>query len=820
VTSRRHMGWVAGAATMLAAAPLSVIFETWTWFGQCLLLVGLIAGVATLTRWLRGPLWAQGLAMAGTLLLLLTWFYPSGEEFLGIIPSPGTLGSFGDLLGAAVNDMRSYGVPVPDRRGLLFLTALGVGGVAVLVDLFTVGLRRPALAGLPMLAIYSVPVAVLPDSVPAVPFVIGAAGFLWLLVADNVDRVRRFGRRFTGDGRDVDVWEPSPLAAAGRRLALVGVVVAVLLPLAVPGMGSGLLDRFGTGPGDGPGRGTRQGVGSVDLFAVLSGKLFQSKIDEMLKVTTDEPDPFYLRFATADQITGLGVGNRPPNGRSISRGLPDPHRNDRSGIKQQTYHARVEVTGAFDMPMLPIYLDPASTDGLDSSWLYDPEARVLYSNRSRSAKRTYEFEYVRTKYSDNALRSARSLGNNDPVRRAFTDVPEIRDVTELVARLTRGKDNDYDKVRAIYDYFSIDNGFTYSLETEKGNNGAAIVDFLTKKKGYCQQYAAALTWLVRAAGIPARVAFGFSNGSQRRDRTYTLTNKNLHAWTEVFFDGFGWIPFDATPKSGVAGSVRTDWAPDVDQPATTNPEPELTDGPGSSGGPGGSAAPDPRLAGDNDFGGPLTTPNESRWPLWTLGGVALALALLAVPMLRRSLLRRRRQARGRGSDAVTVAALDEAPPGEFRVISSDVREAERARAHAHAAWDELLDTLVDFRVVVDPAETPRATAERLSHGVGLPEPAVDGARLLSRAEERARYARDPLQVAQFGPALRGVRRALKDQVSRRTRITAALMPPSVLLRWRLGLVEAGTRTMLLASRVREALLRLSPRRLIANRAKA
>ena len=56
---------------------------------------------------------------------------------------------------------------------------------------------------------------------------VGAVGFLWLLVTDNVDRVRRFGRRFTGDGRDVDVWEPSPLAAAGRRLAVVGVLVAV-----------------------------------------------------------------------------------------------------------------------------------------------------------------------------------------------------------------------------------------------------------------------------------------------------------------------------------------------------------------------------------------------------------------------------------------------------------------------------------------------------------------------------------------------------------------------------------------------------------------
>jgi hypothetical protein len=119
------------------------------------------------------------------------------------------------------------------------------------VDLVAVGLRRPALAGFPMLAMYWIPVLVHPDSVSFIPFAVGAVGFLWLLVTDNVDRVRRFGRRFTGEGRDVDLWEPSPLAAAGRRLAVVGVVFAIVLPLAIPGMTNGLLDRFGGGGGAG-----------------------------------------------------------------------------------------------------------------------------------------------------------------------------------------------------------------------------------------------------------------------------------------------------------------------------------------------------------------------------------------------------------------------------------------------------------------------------------------------------------------------------------------------------------------------------------------
>ena len=221
MTGRRRLGLIAACATLLAAAPLSAIFESWSWLLQSILTVALIAGAAVAARTLRFPTWAQALGMVVALLLALTWIFPSGKEIL--IPQPATFGWFVDLIKQAGEDTRAYGVPVPDREGLQFVAVLGIGTVAIVVDLLTAVFRRPALAGLPMLAIYSIPVAVYLDSVPVLPFIIGAAGYLWLLVADNVDRVRRFGRRFTGDGRDVDIWEPSPLAAAGRRLGAVGV---------------------------------------------------------------------------------------------------------------------------------------------------------------------------------------------------------------------------------------------------------------------------------------------------------------------------------------------------------------------------------------------------------------------------------------------------------------------------------------------------------------------------------------------------------------------------------------------------------------------
>ncbi len=239
VNQRKHLTLVASASALLAALPLASVFDQWTWLIHSFLMVAVLCGVAVLIRSLRAPTWAPTLGMLAAGLLVLTWLFPSGHEIAGIIPSVDTFKHFNDLLTTAATEMSEFSVPVDDREGFLFLTTLGIGAVAIVIDLFAVVLRRPALAGLPMLAIYSVPVAVAEDSVSMIPFLLGAAGFLWLLVTDNVDRVRRFGRRFTGDGRDVDLWEPSPLAAAGQRLGFIGLALAVLLPLAWPGMTTG-----------------------------------------------------------------------------------------------------------------------------------------------------------------------------------------------------------------------------------------------------------------------------------------------------------------------------------------------------------------------------------------------------------------------------------------------------------------------------------------------------------------------------------------------------------------------------------------------------
>lgn len=788
MTSRRHLTLVAAAATLMAAAPISSIFDGLGWFLRALITVAMISGAALAVRSIRGRLWAQVAAMAGALLVALTMFYNGGTSILGLIPSFATFAHFQELLGASGTDIQTAFVPIPvDIESILFLTTLGIGGVAIFVDLFAVGLRRPALTGLPMLAIYSVPVAVYSDSVNPLPFVIGTIGYLWLLVSDNVDKVRRFGRRFTGEGRGVDLWEPSPLAATGRRLAIAGVIVAVLLPLFVPGMTSGFLSQFGQGGGQGQGIGGTGRGGSVDLFANLHGKLLQPNEVDMVKVTTDDPSPFYLRFGVADEVQPNGFKHRTPSGRPVSTTLPAVPGYDRQAGSPR-YRAEIEIFKNFDMPMLPTYSITVGTRNLDASWNYDTQQQIIYSPRSRSPGKKYNTEFIHPTFEPEQLRTSRPLAEGNQVQRDFSTVPDIPQVRDLVDNLTRGKTTVYDKVRALYDYFSAKNDFVYDLTTKPGTTGQDITDFLEGKHGFCEQYAAALTWMVRAADIPARVAFGFTRGSKQSGNTYTLTTRNLHAWTEVYFDGFGWVPFDATPTASVAGSVTSAWAPNPDAPEE-NPSTDPTANPSAG------AGFDPAEEVDKNHeaecpecptaGGGVQTRTPA-WVWWTLGGGLAALILLMMPALRRQTLRRKRS-----RPSVVQVAPTELRPGAPAMVVVD--DGAMARREAHAAWDELMDTMVDYRIAIDPAETPRTTAERLIRAEGLPTSTAEQARTLGHAEERARYSQHPVTPQGLLAAVREIRKVFAVQAGRWVRITAVLFPPSVTQRWRAATSSFGVR---------------------------
>ncbi len=842
MNQRKHLTLVAAAASLLAALPLASVFEQWTWLIHSFLIVAVLCGVAVLIRSLRAPTWAPTAGMFAAGLLVVTWLYPSGHEIAGIIPSLDTFKHFNSLLTTAATEMSEFSAPVEDREGFLFLTTLGVGGVAIVIDLFAVVLRRPALAGLPMLAIYSVPVAVAEDSVSMIPFLLGAAGFLWLLVTDNVDRVRRFGRRFTGDGRDVDLWEPSPLAAAGQRLGFIGLALAVLLPLALPGMTTGLLERFGNGTGAGFTGGAGNGR-SVNLTAALSGELNRDHADPMIRVTNvDDDKPFYLRFAVSDQLRNDGFVNRSLGGGSrINNGLPTPDFAN-SGVSTAAHRATVEVLD-LNQAFLPVYTAPSKVEGLDNTWQYDQATATIYSNRETTKKRKYSFTYVKPEFTAADLRSAEPLDPSSPIVANYAKVPSpIGLVKDIVDRASQGKTTEYDKVMALLNYFSTSNGFVYTLSTDSGTSGSKIVDFLTNKHGFCLQYSAALGWLLRQAKIPSRVAFGFTQGGTKQGNTVTLTSFNLHAWTEAYFPGFGWVPFDATPATGIGGSVSPAWAPNPSQPQTSDPNSDT-----DVRAPGQAPSVDPSSgAANSQAGGADPTGGAAKGAfdvkvLVTTIAVALGVLLLVLLLLSPALSRRRRRRRRLKFNQASAAAFARvnaetgqqpspdvaggSPDGRSTAVAGglppDDAVFQTARANAHHAWDELMDTMTDYHVEIDDAETPRRTGVRLLERERLHDQAADGVRTLSTAEERARYALRPITGQELRTSLGAVRSALSARASRRVRIMAVLLPPSVVQRWRFTMWQRFTDAANTVGGRRDAVVRtLSVRRIVTRRSKS
>ncbi len=121
-------------------------------------------------------------------------------------------------------------------------------------------------------------------------------------------------------------------------------------------------------------------------------------------------------------------------------------------------------------------------------------------------------------------------------------------VRNLARRLTDPYDNTYDKVLALTQH--LQTGYAYNLYPPPLPPGAEVVDtFLFEdREGICEQYATALAVMARSLGIPARLTAGYAPGDYSPLTGYYEVRLNqAHAWVEVYFPNYGWVPFDPTP---------------------------------------------------------------------------------------------------------------------------------------------------------------------------------------------------------------------------------------------------------------------------------
>jgi len=737
------------AASALGVLPLCELFTDVRWVFEIwiAMLIAVLPAVV-LRCWQRPRVlhtWF-GLALA---VLWLTSRYVPKHALGGFLPSFATWHDVGTLL-SDVHETTSTGVaPVQTTLAIKFVLAATLALLAALVDLIAVVGRRGALAGVPLLVVYTVSGAVPRHPVSWLLFIGAAAGFLLLLSIDAGDEVRGWGRLIPRVGES----KPSgALPVSGSRIAVIALVVAVLLPLLAPSRPANLIadalhNNTSSEDGNGGGFGAGSGV-SLDPFTALKGALQRPKPVKLFTVTIgDAPhtEPFYLRANVlanySDQGWSVAKHGSPE---SVSSTFFDTTPPTPSLDNTQTYQARLRIAALSDNP--PVFGRPVSITGLDTAdW--SREDQLLIGTRMHSGQEFTE-DVAQPAPSREQLNAAGGTVPSGllPALRVPVSMPNL--VSALVKRLTGRLATPYAKALALSNYFTAPaSGFSYSLSTKAGDSGSDLVNFLTNKAGFCQQYAAAMGIMLRMAGVPARVVLGYTHPAPDANGTFTVTTNDAHAWVEAYFNGLGWIPFDPTPNGGLNGGSKANlpWAPHPQQNQTGGPANQTA----------GASATSTKRAGAQTAEGAATAKaarHKAPVDMWSLIASVLGfLALLAlVPAAIR--WRRRRQ---------RLRAAGEGDPDPL--------------------WAELSDTAVDLGYVWSPARSPRQVAGWLGRQVDAA--AEQPLRTLASAVEVARYAPgERLAGRTLVDELRSVEARLRAERSRSVRIRARLMPAS--LGWR------------------------------------
>ncbi len=149
------------------------------------------------------------------------------------------------------------------------------------------------------------------------------------------------------------------------------------------------------------------------------------------------------------------------------------------------------------------------------------------------------------------------LGPEIPKERPPSDFlflpEELSPELEALARKLRKK-TALETARAVAAYLR--RNYAYTLTPGKPRGDPIRWFLFVSRKGHCEYFATAMVFLLRAAGIPARVVGGYAGGEWNPLGGYfLLRERDAHTWVEVFVSGRGWLPFDPTPEAG--GGVRT-----------------------------------------------------------------------------------------------------------------------------------------------------------------------------------------------------------------------------------------------------------------------
>ncbi|WP_323960851.1 transglutaminase [Arthrobacter sp. JZ12] len=744
------------AAVMLTSLSLTGVIFGSEWFTPVLVTVATVLFWMALTRVWRLPGYfaplAGILALAGSLI----WQFFPGQSILGVLPGEGFTGRLAILLGHAENTVVSQVAPVLPGQGLFLVVCAGVGLIAILVDTLANTLRMPATAGLALLAILVVPAVVRINSVGVPSFIVAAAGFLLLLGCAHW----REARLESASSQELS----GAHLSRGMVIGALAVGIAVVLPLAIPGFNTGAFPQgarvnlWGTATGLNP-------------IVTLGNDLRNPNGFGRIEYATTAEDPLYLRSVTLEDFSG-------------QRWEPDQRLGQRiAGVEEMSSETqpggnpvltRID-TESFTSPWLLAPYAPVSINGLRGQWAWDPgNLSILAIDGGSTAEQDYLVESTEPNLTRERLQAI-PAADPSSVPEQFLALPDsmpgvIRDTT---ASVIDGISNPYRQALAIQSFLR-GPSFVYSVDAPvdggyDGNSLDVMARFLESRSGYCVHYAGTMAVMARIAGIPSRVAVGYSPGTPTGEvfvgpngtefTEFAVNSKDAHAWPELYFEGVGWVQFEPTPSRGVV----PDYALSSLDPATPPVNSDNLN-PGTGVVPPSTASPSAQAEEEVETAQEVREGTERSSAL----GLALlgVLVLLAFTPMTVRMMRTARRRRSITSDAEGVGT-------------------------ATVAWAETVEIAADYGVPMLPTDTPRSFEQRVRERVlervftgkvSSDESAAAALERLRRAYEEEEYAElagpDP-RAGNSWDDVRAVTEALASSASSRVRLRARFWPRSL-----------------------------------------
>lgn len=508
------------AMWLVAVSGFNAVFATKTWVLPVVLAavlpLAVERGLAEVRRRRpdRSPRVLRAAAIGIHVLLFLAvlgWALYPESTFLGL-PTPGTLSALWNGFGSGMRLARESVPPIEAAPPFVAIATAAVWWCAAASGAGQWTSASAALSTTPAITIYLAARILSQGNSGALPVWLLVVCVVWAIVAND------YTRRGTRWNR---VIVPGVLCSV---VALGGALLAPLLPF----YGSRAAFDF------------RNEVGTVisDDNPLVDIKPRLVDLSPAVNFTVEASDRSYWRLTALDAFDG-----RRWSASASAPTLPDAP----SGRTERM----VQEVGIVDLrslwlPAAAFPQSPPQTTTIDEA-----SGSVVVGDHTRNNV-TYEVISAVPQYDADSLRRVGPADPDSPAVGHYLSHPPLSpEVAAWLEETVAGADGPYEQAVAIEARLHT---FRYDLNVPPGHDADELHRFLLETQaGYCEQFAAAMATLARDLGIPSRVAVGYLGGDAVRLGTsgrtvFEVRGSDSHAWPELWFDGWGWVQFDPTPR--------------------------------------------------------------------------------------------------------------------------------------------------------------------------------------------------------------------------------------------------------------------------------